>query len=428
MNLLLTGGAVFLNGTFVQTDVAVSDGRIISVSPNCPRDGFSVIEVHNDLIVPGFVDVHVHLREPGFSYKETISSGTAAAAAGGYTAVCAMPNLNPVPDSRWHLRKEKTAIRRSARVRVYPYGAISAGQSGAVLADMDGLARDVVGFSDDGHGVQSEALMRAAMERAKALDKPIAAHCEVNDLLTAGGCVHAGRWAEAHGLVGISSESEWRMIERDIGLARETGCRYHVCHISAKESVALIRQAKAEGLPVTCETAPHYLLLCEDDLQDEGRFKMNPPVRAAADRDALLEGLLDGTIDCIATDHAPHAATEKARGLAGSAFGIVGLETAFPLLYTQLAETGVVPLEVLLDRLCVRPRRIFGLAGGVIEEDAPADLTVIDPNRPHAVNAADFRSMGRATPFDGWPVSAAIALTVCGGEAVYGNVGNGGEA
>ena len=331
-------------------------------------------------------------------------------------------NLKPVPDSRWHLRPELRAIRRDARIRVCPYGAITAGESGAVLSDMARLAPEVVGFSDDGKGVRSPELMRAAMAEAKKLDRPIAAHCEDTSLLPDGGCVHAGHWAAEHGFPGIPSESEWRMVERDIGLVRETGCRYHVCHVSSGESVELIRRAKAEGLPVTCETAPHYLLLCEDDLQDEGRFKMNPPVRAAADREALLAGVLDGTVDCIATDHAPHAAAEKAGGLRGSAFGIVGLETAFPLLYTQLVQTGLVPLPLLIDRMALRPRQIFRLPGGKIAEGEIADLTVLDTDRPHCIDSRSFRSLGRATPFDGWPVTAAVAMTICGGQAVFGDL------
>lgn len=424
MEILLTGGAVFLNGGFTRADVAISAGRIISVSPSLPRDGFSVIELHERLIVPGFVDVHVHLREPGFSYKETIASGTAAAAAGGYTAVCAMPNLKPVPDSPATLRPERDAIGRDAKIRVYPYGAITAGEAGDRLADLAGLAPDTVGFSDDGRGVQSESLMRAAMELARTLDRPIVAHCEDESLLNPGWCVHAGHWAREHGFPGNDPASEWRQVERDLNLVRETGCRYHVCHVSSRESVALLRAAKAEGLPVSCETAPHYLLLTEDDLQDDGRFRMNPPIRSAADRDALLEGLLDGTIDCIATDHAPHTPEEKSRGLR-SLNGIVGLETAFPVLYTELVEPGILPLELLLDRLCIRPRRLFSLPGGVIEAGQPADLTVLDLNRPHVMDAGAFRSMGRSTPFDGWPVSAAVALTLCRGEAVYGNLDNG---
>ena len=349
MDYLLTGGSVFRNGGFHQMDVAVRNGRIVSISPSLPRKGFSVIELNERLLVPGFVDVHVHLREPGFSYKETIAAGTAAAAAGGYTAVCAMPNLKPVPDCREALDEELRAIGRGARIHVYPYGAITRGEQGTELADLAAMAADVPGFSDDGRGVQSEERMRQAMVLAKELDKPIVAHCEDESLLTKGWCVHDGAYAKAHGLTGNNPESEWRQVERDLQLVRETGCRYHVCHISAKESVALIRQAKAEGLPVTCETGPHYLVLCDEDLQDDGRFRMNPPIRSAADRDALLEGLLDGTIDCIATDHAPHSTEEKSGGLRGSLNGIVGLECAFPVLYTQLVQTGVVPLELLLD-------------------------------------------------------------------------------
>ena len=419
MGLLLTGGFVFRNGRFENLDVAIDQGRIVSISPSLPREGFSVIELQDRFIVPGFVDVHVHLREPGFSYKETIASGTAAAAAGGYTAVCAMPNLKPVPESRETLRTQLSAIRRSARVHVYPYGAITCGEQGETLADLAAMAPDVAGFSDDGRGVQSREMMRSAMLLAKELDKPIVAHCEDESLLTKGWCVHDGDYARAHGLTGNNPESEWRQVERDIQLVRETGCRYHVCHISTKESVDLIRRAKAEGLPVTCETGPHYLVLCDADLQDDGGFRMNPPIRSAADRDALLAGLLDGTVDCIATDHAPHSAEEKSRGLAGSLNGIVGLETAFPVLYTQLVQTGIVPLELLLDRLCVRPRQIFGLPGGEIAEGAEADLTVLDLDRPHTIDPATFRSMGRATPFAGWGVSAAVAMTICGGEPVY---------
>lgn len=419
MGYLLAGGSVFLNGAFQTADVAVANGRIVSISPFLPRKNQAVIKIDNLFVVPGFVDVHVHLREPGFSYKETIASGTAAAAAGGYTAVCSMPNLKPVPDSPETLQPELDAIARDAKIHVYPYGAITTGEQGQSLSDMAGMAPRVAGFSDDGRGVQSNDMMRAAMKQARALDRPIAAHCEVNELLTPGGCVHDGAWARAHGFPGISPQSEWRQIERDIGLVRETGCQYHVCHISTKQSVDLIRSAKAEDLPITCETGPHYLVLCEEDLKDEGRFKMNPPLRSAADRDALIEGLLDGTIDCIATDHAPHSAEEKLGGLRQSAFGIVGLETAFPILYTQLVQTGVVPLELLLDRLCTRPRRIFGLPGGNVAEGAPADLTVLDLNRPHAIVNSAFKSLGRATPFDGWMVAAAVAATICNGELVY---------
>lgn len=424
MNLLLTGGAVFLNGSFQNMDLAIDQGRIVSVSPSLPKEGFSVIELHNRLIVPGFVDVHVHLREPGFSYKETIYSGTSAAAAGGYTAVCAMPNLKPVPDSLENLRVQLDLIRKNAKVHVYPYGAITCGEKGEALADLAAMAPYVTGFSDDGRGVQSEEIMRAAMTLAKTLDKPIVAHSEDESLLTKGWAVHDGDFARRNNLPGNAPASEWKQVERDIRLVRETGCRYHVCHISTKESVALIRAAKAEGLPVTCETGPHYLVMCDEDLQDEGRFKMNPPIRSAEDRDALVAGLLDGTVDCIATDHAPHSAEEKSRGLRGSLNGIVGLETAFPILYTNLVETGIVPLETVLNALCVNPRKIFSLPGGSIEEGAPADLTVLDLNRPHVINSQTFRSLGRATPFDGWGVSAAVAMTICGGEIAYADLQN----
>lgn len=424
MNLLLTGGAVFLNGSFQNMDLAIDQGRIVSVSPSLPKEGFSVIELHNRLIVPGFVDVHVHLREPGFSYKETIYSGTSAAAAGGYTAVCAMPNLKPVPDSLENLRVQLDLIRKNAKVHVYPYGAITCGEKGEALADLAAMAPYVTGFSDDGRGVQSEEMMRAAMTLAKTLDKPIVAHSEDESLLTKGWAVHDGDFARRNNLPGNAPASEWKQVERDIRLVRETGCRYHVCHISTKESVALIRAAKAEGLPVTCETGPHYLVMCDEDLQDEGRFKMNPPIRSAEDRDALVAGLLDGTVDCIATDHAPHSAEEKSKGLQGSLNGIVGLETAFPILYTNLVETGIVPLETVLNALCVNPRKIFSLPGGSIEEGAPADLTVLDLNRPHVINSQTFRSLGRATPFDGWGVSAAVAMTICGGEIAYADLQN----
>lgn len=419
MGFLLAGGNVYLNGGFQKADVSVAQGRIVSISPSLSREGQSVVEVNDLFLVPGFVDVHVHLREPGFSYKETVSTGAAAAAAGGYTAVCAMPNLNPVPDSAAALDIQLDAIARDACVHVYPYGSITAGEQGQLLADLDGLAPNVAGFSDDGRGVQSGEMMQAAMERAKALDKPIVAHCEDETLLAKGWSVHDGAFAKAHGLIGNDPASEWRQVERDIKLVRQTGCRYHVCHVSTRQSVELIRRAKAEGLPVTCETAPHYLVLTDADLQDDGRFRMNPPIRSREDRDALLAGLLDGTVDCIATDHAPHAAEEKAKGLQGSLNGIVGLETAFPVLYTALVKTGAVPLERLLDALCVRPRQIFSLPGGEIAEGAPADLTVLDLNRPHMIDSRTFRSMGRATPFDGWQVSAAVAATICNGNLVY---------
>ena len=363
------------------------------------------------VLFPGFCDVHVHFREPGFSYKETILSGSLAAAHGGYTAVCTMPNLNPVPDCPEKLRPQREQIARDAVMAVFPYGAISVDEKGEQLADLEGLAPLVCAFSDDGHGVQDAGMMREAMQRCRALGKLIAAHCEDNSLLH-GGCIHDGAWARAHGYRGISSESEWRQIERDLRLADETGCRYHVCHISTKESVCLIRDAKSSGVDVSCETAPHYLLLDENDLQEDGRFKMNPPLRAREDREALLEGLTDGTVDMIATDHAPHSAEEKSRGLEKSAFGIVGLETAFPLLYTGLVQRGILGLSQLVDLLTRRPRSRFGLPGS-------DDFSIWDLNAAETVDPDAFLSKGRATPFAGRPVSARCLLTVYKGNVIY---------
>ena len=419
MSLLLKGGTVYTGDGFVNADVLVDEGRIVSVSPSISQEGASVIELQDQLIVPGFVDVHVHLRQPGFSYKETIYSGTSAAAAGGYTAVCAMPNLKPVPDSVEHLEEERSAIRKDAKVHVYPYGAITVGQKGETMADLVGMAKDVCGFSDDGRGVQSQEMMKAAMAKAKELDKLIVAHCEDESLITPGWAIHDGEFCRSLGLIGNAPESEWKQVERDIDLVREVGCKYHVCHISTKESVELVRRAKAEGLAVTCETGPHYLVLTDMELENDGRYKMNPPIRTAADRDALIAGLLDGTVDCIATDHAPHSAEEKGKGLAGSLNGIVGLETAFPILYTCLVETGIVPLEVILKALCVKPREIFGLPGGKIAEGEVADIAVLDTHRLWTIDPNNFRSLGRATPFAGWGVTAAVAMTIVGGEIVY---------
>ena len=362
-------------------------------------------------ILPGFCDVHVHFREPGFSYKETIATGSRAAAAGGYTAVCTMPNLDPVPDCPAHLAAQTEIIKRDACIGVYPYGAITVGEKGEALAELASMAPQVVAFSDDGRGVQSEEMMRCAMAEAKRLGKVIAAHCEVNELLF-GGYIHAGAYAAAHGHKGICPESEWKQIERDLRLANQTGCAYHVCHISTKESAALIRDAKRDGVDVTCETAPHYLLLDEHDLQEDGRFKMNPPLRTLADREALVEGILDGTIDMIATDHAPHFAQEKSKGLADSAFGIVGLETAFPLLYTHFVKTGILNLKTLLDLMVYNPRRRFGIG-------LHNDFSVWDLNETYRIEPERFCSMGRATPFAGWEVSGRNLLTVCNGKAVY---------
>ncbi len=359
-------------------------------------------------VIPGLVDVHVHLREPGFSYKETIKTGTAAAAAGGYTAVCSMPNLAPVPDTYENLKVQLDVIRRDAAIQVRPFGSITRGELGETLSDMEAMAPYVAGFSDDGKGVQSEKMMLEAMKLAKSLGKVISAHCEDNSLLH-GGYIHAGRYAAAHGHKGISAESEWGPIARDLDLAAKTGCAYHVCHVSTAKSVDLIRQAKKSGVDVTCETGPHYLLLCDEDLQEDGRFKMNPPLRSPEDRDALVEGLQDGTVDMVATDHAPHSAEEKSRGLAGSLMGVVGLECAFPVLYTGLVETGKLSLEALVERMSLAPARRFGI-------DNQDCYAIFDLNAQEIIDPERFQSMGRATPFAGWSVHAAHVGTIYRGE------------
>ncbi len=361
-------------------------------------------------IFPGFCDVHVHFREPGFSYKETIATGSRAAARGGYTAVCAMPNLNPVPDSLPHLAEEEALIREAGETAaVYPYAALTVGEKGQEAADLEGMASRVIAFSDDGKGIQSESMMRSLMETSKRLGRIIAAHCEDESLIR-GGYIHDGAYAAAHGHPGICSESEWGPIARDVRLARETGCAYHVCHISCRESVEIIRKAKADGVDVTCETAPHYLLLNESNLQEHGRFRMNPPIRSRADQEALIEGLLDGTIDMIATDHAPHSPEEKNRGLAGSAFGIVGLETAFPVLYTGLVRKNILSLETLIDKMTRVPRSRFGIP------QPENDTCEWDLETEYEIRPSEFLSLGKATPFEGWKVYGRCLRTVCNGK------------
>ena len=374
-------------------------------------DAIGIIDVHKYTVFPGFADVHVHLREPGFFYKETVKTGTMAAARGGYTHVLTMANLNPVPDCLDTLKPQLDIIERDAVINVTPFGAITVEEKGEKLADLREMAPYTAGFSDDGRGVQDREMMRRAMTEAKRLGKVISAHCEDNSLLH-GGCIHEGKYAAEHGLTGISSASEWAQIARDVELAYETGCKYHVCHVSTKESVEIIRKAKAVGVDVTCETAPHYLVLCDSDLQDLGRFKMNPPLRDARDRDALIEGVIDGTIDMIATDHAPHSAQEKSKGLKGSLMGVVGLETAFPVLYTELVKKGVISLEKLVRLLTVNPRKRFGLP-------LAEGLSVWDLDAEYDIDPGEFLTMGRATPFEGRRVFGRCVMTVLDGKIVY---------
>lgn len=398
---------MILNNAFVYRN-----GRMEQQNYELKVGGVGFLSDFNKLcIFPAFCDVHVHFREPGFSYKETIKTGSLAAARGGYTDVCTMPNLNPVPDSVENIKKQIEIIEKDAAVRVHPYAAITVGEKGEMLTDMKALSPYCIAFSDDGKGVQSEAMMRSAMLKAKVLGKIIAAHCEDNSLLC-GGYIHKGEYARLHGHKGICSASEWKPIERDLRLAKETGCKYHVCHISCKESVELIRNAKANGVDVTCETAPHYLIFNDMDLKESGNFKMNPPIRSEEDRQALIEGIRDGTIDMIATDHAPHGSEEKSQGLQNSLMGIVGLETAFPVMYTYLVKKGIITLEKLIELMSINPRRRFGIT-------QTEDICVYDLQSEYKIDPCEFKSKGKSTPFDGMTVSGKNLLTICGGKAVW---------
>ena len=418
--IVLKGGRVFSGGKSFEADVVVCGDRIAEVTPEAAiLPGDKVVDCRGRWVSAGLVDLHVHLREPGFSSKETIATGTAAAAHGGFTTVCAMPNLEPAPDSLENLRRETEIIERDAVVKVLPYATITRRRAGREIVDFTALKPYVAAFSDDGSGVQDDGMMLAAMRAAAANDCIIAAHCEVNSLLH-GGYIHDGAYAAAHGHKGISSESEWRQIERDIRLAEQTGCRYHVCHISTKESVALIRDAKRSGVRITCETGPHYLTMCDADLREEGRFKMNPPIRSAADRDALIEGAQDGTIDVIATDHAPHTAEEKSRGLAGSAMGVAGLETSFAVIYTKLVMAGIISPERMIELMAEAPRRIFALGGGLAAGEK-ADIAVFDLDNEFTVDPATFLSKGRSTPFEGWRLHGQTILTLVDGRTAYRN-------
>ena len=409
MKALFKNANVYVNGEFKKQTMLL-DGASLSVfmgeisCVDCPV-------YDNIAIFPGFCDVHVHFREPGFSYKETIATGSYAAAHGGYTAVCTMPNLNPTPDSPENLKVQTDIIKRDAKIAVFPYGTITKGQLGEELSDMDGMKNEAIAFSDDGKGVQTDELMLKAMQKARLLDKMIVAHCEDNALLK-GGYIHDGEYAKAHGHKGICSESEFGQIARDLELVKKAGCRYHVCHISTKESVEIIRHAKAKGIDVTCETAPHYLTMTDLDLKEDGRFKMNPPIRSNEDREALIEGLKDGTVDMIATDHAPHSAEEKSKGLEKSNMGVVGIETSFPIMYTYLVKSGVITLEKLVEVMSVKPRERFG-----IESDV--GFTVFDLSAEYEINPDDFLSMGKSTPFNGVKVTGKCLATVYNGKVVY---------
>jgi dihydroorotase len=416
--ILLKGGTVVRYGISKRQDVLVVGSKIERIADDImPQEGDKVYDCEGLVVMSGFVDLHVHLREPGFSSKETIATGTAAAAHGGFTTVCSMPNLAPAPDTMEHLQQQLDIIERDAVVKVLPYATITCKRVGEDLVDFAALKPYVAGFSDDGTGVQSQEVMRQAMIEVAKNDSIIAAHCEVDELLR-GGYIHDGEYAAKNGHRGICSESEWQQVERDIELAAETGCRYHVCHISTKDTVELVRKAKARGLKVTCETGPHYLTMCDMEIKEEGRFKMNPPIRSAADRDALVAGLQDGTIDVVATDHAPHTAEEKSRGLERSAMGVVGLETSFAVIYTKLVRQGIISLEKAVDVMAEAPRKIFNLGGGLCEGEA-ADITVFDLEKEFTVDPSTFLTKGRSTPFEGWHLQGECCLTLVDGRIAY---------
>lgn len=417
LNLLLKNGTVYYQGKMQKVDVLIQNGVVCKIDRDIQADGCPVIDSSKFNIIPGLADVHVHLREPGFSYKETILTGTKAAAKGGFTLVAAMPNLNPVPDSAEHLKIELDRIEKNRVIKVLPYGSITVGEKGKELRDMAGMAKDVIAFSDDGKGVQNSEMMEKAMTVAKELNKPIVAHCEVESLLN-GGYIHDGEYAKLHGHKGISSASEYEEVIRDINLSEKTGCQFHACHVSTKESVAAIRQAKAKGLKVSGETGPHYLAFTDMDLQESGSWKMNPPIRSEEDRQALIKAVRDGTIECIITDHAPHSREEKSKGLAGSSMGVVGLETSFAAVNTYMVEKGYISFEKLVEVMSINPRKIFGLESG-IQIGKPADITIVDPKAKWVVNPEEFISMGKATPFAGKTLTGKVIATIYNGDFAY---------
>ena len=416
--MLITGAKVWCEGGFATCDVLVEEGRLVRIADNiAPIEGVRVVEAAGKYLLPALVDMHVHLREPGYSYKETIASGTAAAAKGGFSMVCPMPNLNPAPDTLAHLKEQLSIVERDAVIGVMPYATITTARKGNECVDYEVLAPYVAGFSDDGTGVQSEEVMERAMNGIAPTGKILAAHCEVESLLN-GGYIHDGEWCKAHNHKGICSESEWGEVKRDIELAEKTGCRLHICHISTKESVELIREGKKRGVKVTCETAPHYLALCDEDMREEGRFKMNPPLRSRADMEALREGVADGTIDVIATDHAPHSAEEKSKGLEKSAMGVVGIETSLAATYTFMVGGGVISLERLVEIMSLTPRRLLGIGGGVVLGEM-LDATLVDLNKEFCVDPAKFLSMGKSTPFEGMRLRGEVLMTIANGRLAY---------
>ena len=421
MKILLKNAMAFVDKKFAKCDISIENNLIKNISTMIlPMEDDFVIDLKNNYLLPGLIDVHVHLREPGFIYKETVESGSMAGAKGGYTSICAMPNLNPVPDCMDNLNIELEAIEKTANINVYPYGSITKEEKGEELSDMEEMSKYIIAFSDDGKGIQEENMMLEAMNKAKELNKIIAAHCEVNELLN-NGYIHDGEYAKLHGHRGICSESEWKEIERDIELAKKTGVKYHVCHISTKESVELIRKAKYDNVDITCETGPHYLILDDMMLQEDGRFKMNPPLRSKEDKKALIEGIIDGTIDMIATDHAPHSEEEKSKGLEKSVMGIVGLETAFPLLYTYFVKEGIISLEKLVELMNTNPRERFEI-GTEIKVGEKADLTVYDLNEKYIIDSNNFASKGKSTPFNGYEVFGKCKMTMVGGKIIFNEI------
>lgn len=429
MKILFKNGIVYVNGNFKKSDVLIQDGIVVDIQREISLDDVVIVDLNNLHILPGFADVHVHLREPGFFYKETILSGTNAAAKGGFTLVCSMPNLNPVPDSVENLKIQQDIIDRDAVIKVLPHASITKKQRGKELVDFESLSEKCFAFSDDGRGIQSREIMKEAMEMAKKFGKAIVAHCE-DESLVFGGYIHDGEYAKLHGHKGISSASEYKQVQRDVELCEEVGGQYHVCHISTKETVDIIRKAKSKGLKVSCETTPHYLTFCDMDLKEEGRFKMNPPIRSSEDRDALIEGIKDGTIEMIATDHAPHTDEEKSKGLKRSNMGVVGLEISFAVINTFMVNAGHISFEKLVELMSINPRKIFGLEYG-ISVGKKADFTIVDRNKEWIVNPDEFVSKGKSTPFEGMKLTGDILFTICDGKIVYNkliNINEGGRA